>query len=192
MAIRLRRRPRAWVVIAGVMSVAMLAVLMLGLLRPLPSYLVAAGNLQPGVVLGPEAFEMVELDLGALASDYASSIPAGQTVTTLIRAGELLPKSRLGQFAPSGLTSIRFVPESRPASATEVGTHVAIWQVVEVEEVSAAQLLVPRALVTAIDEPEGLFADASPEVELQLFAEQATLVIAALAANYPLFVLPTP
>ena len=151
-------------VIAGVMSVAMVAVLMLGLSRPLPSYLVAAGNLQPGVVLGPEDFQRVELDLGPRASDYASAISAGQTVTTLIRAGELLPISRLGQYAPSGLTSIRSIPESRPATATDVGTHVAIWQVVEVDEVSSAQLLVPRALVTAVDEPEGLFADASPEV----------------------------
>jgi len=73
-----------------------------------------------------------------------------------------------------------------------VGTHVAIWQVVEVDEVSSSQLLVPRALVMAVDEAEGLFADAPPEVELQLFAEQATLVMAALAAKYPLFVLPTP
>ena len=82
--------------------------------------------------------------------------------------------------------------QNGPATATDVGTHVAIWQVVEVDEVSSAQLLVPRALVTAVDEPEGLFGDASHEVELQLFAEQATLVIAALAAKYPLFVLPTP
>lgn len=179
-------------VIAGVMSVALVAVLMLGLARPLPTYLVAAGNLQPGVVLDLEDFELVELDLGPLATDYAGSISAGQTVTTLIRAGELVPKSRLGQYAPSGLTSIRFTPESRPATVTEVGTHVAIWQVVEVDEVSSSQLLVPRALVMAVDEAEGLFADAPPEVELQLFAEQATLVMAALAAKYPLFVLPTP
>ena len=179
-------------VIAGVMSVAMVAVLMLGLSRPLPSYLVAAGNLQPGVVLGPEDFQRVELDLGPLASDYASAISAGQTVTTLIRAGELLPISRLGQYAPSDLTSIRFIPESRPATATDVGTHVAIWQVVEVDEVSSAQLLVPRALVRAGEEPGGLFADAAPEVERRRFAEQATLVNAALAAKYPLFVLPTP
>lgn len=192
MAIRLRRRPRTWVLIAGAMSAALIAVVMLGLSRPLPSYLVAAGSLQPGAVLTDSDFELVELDLGPLADRYAKAIPDGYTVTTLIRPGELVPSGRLSEYAPSGLTSIRFVPDSHPPSATQEGTHVAIWQVVEVDEASSAQLLVPRALVVDVAEPEGLFAEASPELELQLFAEQATLVIAALAADYPLFVLPTP
>lgn len=43
-----------------------------------------------------------------------------------------------------------------------------------------------------MDLAEGLFADTLPELELQLYAEQATLVMAAMAADYPLFVLPTP
>lgn len=192
MAIRLRRRPRTWVLLAGAISVALAFAVALGLSRPLPTYLVAVGNLQPGIVLAAEDFQFVELDLGPLAEDYASSVPEGQTVTALVRAGELLPKARLSQFVPSGLTSIRFVPESRPPTSTTVGTHVAIWQVVEVEEVATSQLLVPRGLVTAISEPEGLFADDAPEIELQLYSEQATLVIAALAADHPLFVLPTP
>jgi len=84
------------------------------------------------------------------------------------------------------------MPASRPASETIVGSHVAVWQVVEVEEVPTPQLLVARSLVVAVDEAEGLFADNAPELELQLYAEQATLVMAALAADYPLFVLPTP
>lgn len=192
MAIRLRRRPRTWVLIAGAMSAALFVVVMVGLSRPLPSYLVAADSLQPGAVLTDSDFELVELDLGPLAGAYANAIPDGYTVTTLIRPGELVPSGRLSEYAPSGLTSIRFVPDSHPPTATQEGTHVAIWQVVEVEEVSSAQLLVPRALVVDVAEPEGLFAEASPELELQLFSEQATLVIAALAADYPLFVLPTP
>lgn len=192
MAIRLRRRPRTWVLIAGAMSAALGAVVMLGLSRPLPSYLVAADALQPGAALTEADFELIELDLGPLAGAYAIEVPVGYTVNTLIRAGELVPTGRLSEYTPTGLTSIRFVPESHPPSATQEGTHVAIWQVVEIEEVSSAQLLVPRALVVDVAEPEGLFAEASPELEIQLFAEQATLVIAALAAEYPLFVLPTP
>lgn len=192
MAIRLRRRPRTWVLITGVMSLAVAAFLMLGLSRPLPTYLVAAGVLQPGTVLSSQDFEFVELDLGPLADRYARTIPEGSTVTSLIRAGELIPETRLGEYAPNGFTSIRFVPESHPPSVTEPGTHVAIWQVVQIDDISSAQLIVPRALVTQVSQPEGLFADSAPELEVQLFAEQATLLIAALAADYPIFVLPTP
>lgn len=170
----------------------MVTALLFGLNRPLPTYLVAASNLQPGVILSESDFQLVELDLGPIAANYAQSVPQGQTVTNLIRAGELLPTISLREYSPAGLTSIRFVPASNPASETIVGSHVAVWQVVELDEEATSQLLVPRSLVVAVDEAEGLFAETKPELELQLFAEQATLVMAALAADYPLFVLPTP
>lgn len=191
MAIRIRRRPRPWVVIAGFMSLTMVVAVLLGLNRPLPTYLVASGTLQPGVVLSESDFEFVELDLGPIAANYAQAVPKGQTVANLIRAGELVPTVSLRDYSPAGLTSIRFMPASRPASETIVGSHVAVWQVVEVDEVATSQLLVPRSLVVAVDLAEGLFADTLPELELQLYAEQATLVMAAMAADYPLFVLPT-
>ena len=192
MAVRIRRRPRPWVVIAGFMAIAMAAAVVFGLNRPLPTYLVAASTLQPGAVLSESDFEFVELDLGPISANYAQAVPQGQTVVNLIRAGELVPTISLRDYSPAGLTSIRFMPASRPASETIVGSHVAVWQVVEVEEVPTSQLLVARSLVVAVDEAEGLFADNTPELELQLYAEQATLVMAALAADYPLFVLPTP
>lgn len=192
MAVRIRRRPRPWVFIAGFMAIAMAAAVLVGLNRPLPTYLVAASTLQPGSVLSESDFELVELDLGPIAANYAQAVPQGQTVVNLIRAGELVPTISLREYSPAGLTSIRFMPASRPARETIVGSHVAVWQVVEVEEVPTSQLLVARSLVVAVDEAEGLFADNTPELELQLYAEQATLVMAALAADYPLFALPTP
>lgn len=163
-----------------------------GLNRPLPTYLVATGTLLPGAVLDESDFELVELDLGPIASNYAQSVSQGQTVSNLVREGELVPTVSLREFAPSGLTSIRFMPASHPPSEISVGSHVAVWQVVEVEDVATSQLIVPRALVVAVDEAEGLFAESTPELELQLFAEQATLVMTALASDHPLFVLPTP
>lgn len=192
MAIRLRRRPRAWVLMVGAMSAVFLVIVALGLSRPLPSYLVARDTIAPGALLTEDDFQMVAMDLGPLAEKYATTLEPGLSVTSLVEGGELIAKSRFQNYMPIGLTSVRLTPSSRPSTATRVGSYVAVWQVLEVEEVLSSQLLVPRALVTAIAEPEGLFADAAPEIELQLFTEKATLVIAALAADLPIFVLPTP
>jgi hypothetical protein len=72
------------------------------------------------------------------------------------------------------------------------GSWVSIWQVIEQDEKYQPELLVERAEVSAIAYGEGLFADELPEVEVILSADQATLLITALAAKFEVFVLPLP
>ena len=54
------------------------------------------------------------------------------------------------------------------------------------------QRIVSVSEVLAIEYGEGLFTGESPEVELLVNTEQSTLLIAAVAAGYPIYVLPLP
>jgi hypothetical protein len=67
-----------------------------------------------------------------------------------------------------------------------------VWQVVENEEGYQPQRIVSVAEVLSLEYGEGLFADEAPNVELLLNLEQSTLLLQAVAADFPVYVLPLP
>ena len=56
---------------------AILGLLLVGYLRPLPSYLVAARDLLPGETLSEGDFVSVEADLGQLGTSYLVKLEPG-------------------------------------------------------------------------------------------------------------------
>lgn len=191
MAKRLRARPSNTMILIVGSFLILVLVAIAGLNRPLPSYLIAASNLAPGTQLRAESLTSEALDLGSLAQNYLTSEELGDSYLVLpVSAGELIPKRALGQALGQNQTSIRIVPNLKPASQIVSGARVAIWQVVEVEDGFQSQLLVPSALVTDLVYGEGLFAGEVPEVELVITREQATLVLQALTEEAAIYLLP--
>jgi hypothetical protein len=84
------------------------------------------------------------------------------------------------------------VPDLLPAESITSGSAVSVWQVVETEDGYQPQRIVSVAEVLALEFGEGLFADDAPNVELLMNLDQSTLVLQAVAADYPLYVLPLP
>jgi hypothetical protein len=125
----------------------------------------------------------VSLDLGPLAEKYLTTLSNDWQVLSHIPAGELVPLSRLGIDLAANQTVVRLMPSVRPAANVKPGSWVSVWQVIEQEDNHLAELLVQSAEVSAVEFGEGLFADKLPEVEVVLGAEQATLLITALAAK---------
>lgn len=191
MVVRLQRsrfRTLALPVAIGLMG---LGLILFGLLRPLPSYLVAAKDLIPGEMITADALTLVNLDLGPLAQQYVAELPPGSATTDFVAAGELIPKRLLSGFQLPNQTMIRITPQTPPAANVQPGTLVSIWQVVELDEELIAQPLVEVAEVVKLIQPDGLFASDNPELEILLSKTQAALVIRAIAAKVPIFVLPT-
>jgi hypothetical protein len=180
------------------MVLALIAISSSGLLllfslnKPLPTYLVAKRDLAPGELIQSSDFESVPIDLGPIASKYLTSISPKLQIVSQVPAGELVPLSRLGIELADNQTGVRLIPSTKPASNVKSGSWVSIWQVIEKDERYQPELLVERAQVSAIEYGEGLFADELPEVEVILGADQATLLITALAAKFEVFVLPLP
>jgi len=69
---------------------------------------------------------------------------------------------------------------------------VSVWQVTDTEDGFVPQRIVSVSEVLAIEFGDGLFAEDAPDVELLLNLDQSTLVLAAVAAGYPIYVLPLP
>jgi hypothetical protein len=87
---------------------------------------------------------------------------------------------------------LRFVPDLKPAQSIVPGSVVSVWQVTETEDGFMPQRIVSVSEVLAIEFGDGLFAEDAPDVELLLNLDQSTLVLAAVAAGYPIYVLPLP
>lgn len=190
MSMRIRKNVSPWAVAIFILSLAALAVIVITLNKPLPTYLVAKRSLVPGEQITAQDVEFLNLDLGPLEANYLREIPTDLSVRSNVPAGELIPVSRLGTEFSENQTAIRILPATKPASSVVAGTLVSVWQVVEVEGQFQPQQLVAAAEVAAIQYGEGLFSEETPEVELLVGREQAMLVITALAADFDIFVLP--
>jgi hypothetical protein len=193
MAKRLRARPSNTVLLIIGSAIFLLLVAFVGLNRPVPSYLIAASNLGPGIALSTDNTQAIKLDLGILAQSYVTAeYLDGLVLLQPVAAGELIPLRLLGEGLARGQTSLRFTPGLKPAGQITPGSRVAIWQVVEAEEGFESQLLVLSALVTDLQFGEGLFAGELPEVEVILTESLATLVLESLTSDAAIYLLPLP
>lgn len=191
MAKRLRARPSNTVILVAGSFLVLVLVGIAGLNRPLPTYLIASSNLGVGTVLGSELVRVESLDLGSIAESYATEADLdGQALLIPISSGELIPRRALGESLTNGKTSIRIVPDLKPASQITLGSRVSIWQVVEVEDEFEPQLLVASSLVSDILFGEGLFAGELPEVELILSRIEAAMVLRAVTSESAIYLLP--
>ena len=191
MAKRLRARPSNTVILVAGSFLVLVLVGIAGLNRPLPTYLIASSNLGVGTVLGSELVRVESLDLGSIAESYATDADLdGQALLIPISSGELIPRRALGESLTNGQTSIRVVPDLKPASQITLGSRVSIWQVVEVEDEFEPQLLVASSLVSDILFGEGLFAGELPEVELMLSRIEAAMVLRAVTSESAIYLLP--
>ena len=191
MAKRLRAIPSNTVILVVGSFLVLVLVGIAGLNLPLPTYLIASSNLGVGTVLGSELVRLESLDLGSIAESYATEADLdGQALLIPISSGELIPRLALRESLTNGQTSIRVVPDLKPASQITLGSRVSIWQVVGVEDEFEPQLLVASSLVSDILFGEGLFAGELPEVELILSRTEAAMVLRAVTSESAIYLLP--
>lgn len=162
--------------------------------RPLPEYLVAKGEIPAGTQLDLANFDSVALNLGGLENKYlklADFDPQLQLADTLL-GGELVPVSNTALEIPSGQTSIRLTPALEVSKNVVAGSWVSIWRVVEVEDHFQTELVVPRSKVVSVIEPDGLFANSVPQVEILIDLNLSTLVMESITAENDIYLLPLP
>lgn len=191
---RLRARPANWVLLLIGSSLVLGGLLFASAIKPLPSYLVASSTISTGTLISDAATVVAEIDLGTLSEAYVTADTAtdGLSVTAVIGQGELIPLRLIGTGLRPNQTAIRFVPNLKPADSIVAGSVVSVWQVTETDDGFVPQRIVSVSEVLAIEFGDGLFAEDAPDVELLLNLDQSTLVLAAVAARYPIYVLPLP
>jgi hypothetical protein len=191
---RLRARPANWVLLLIGSSLVLGGLVFASAIKPLPSYLVASSTISTGTLISDADTVVAEIDLGTLSEAYVTADTAtdGLSVTAVIGKGELIPLRLIGTGLRPNQTAIRFVPNLKPADSIVAGSVVSVWQVTETDDGFVPQRIVSVSEVLAIEFGDGLFAEDAPDVELLLNLDQSTLVLAAVAARYPIYVLPLP
>jgi hypothetical protein len=191
---RLRARPANWVLLLISSSLVLGGLVFASAIKPLPSYVVASSAISTGTLISDADTVVAEIDLGSLSEAYVTADTAidGLSVTAVIGKGELIPLRLIGTGLRPNQTAIRFVPNLKPADSIVAGSAVSVWQVTETEEGFVPQRIVSVSEVLAIEFGDGLFAEDAPDVELLLNLDQSTLVLAAVAARCPIYVLPLP
>lgn len=191
---RLRARPANWVLLLISSSLVLGGLVVASAMKPLPSFLVASSTISTGTLLSEADAVVVQLDLGVYSEAYvaAGTSIEGLSATAVIGQGELIPLRLIGRGLRPDQTALRFVPDLKPAQSIVPGSVVSVWQVTETEDGFMPQRIVSVSEVLAIEFGDGLFAEDAPDVELLLNLDQSTLVLAAVAAGYPIYVLPLP
>jgi hypothetical protein len=169
-----------------------LALTYLVMSRPLPEYLVASADLASGSRVELAQVATTRLALEGIAGRYLKpeEFHAGLVLTRPILEGELIPASALSEVTNPAFTQLVLRPSTLPASQVRVGNRVAIWVATARDELTMPRLLVGAAEVTAILEPEGLFSDALPSVQVLIPRTSVSALIQALAARQEIYLLP--
>lgn len=196
-----RQRPRAlWADARFVIGVVLVLASIAGVWfvvasarQTVPVY-AATRTLVEGESISPSELRVVEVALGSLEGAYASgdTLPADAVATRTIPAGELIPATAVGASSDVRSTTI-VVPSSTaiPASV-EVGTPVEVWAApLDDEGVrQAPRILVADAAVAALPSSDGVMGTSVPSVELIVPRESVAEVLAALAGEATLSVVP--
>jgi hypothetical protein len=196
-----RQRPRAlWADARFVIGVVLVLVSIAGVWfvvassrQTIPVY-AATRTLVAGESISPSELRVVDVALGSLEGAYASgdTLPPDAVATRTIPAGELIPAAAVGAASEIRTTAI-VVPSSTaiPASV-EVGTPVEVWAApLDGDGVrQAPRILVADAAVAALPSSDSVMATNVPSVELIVPRESVADVLAALAGEATLSVVP--
>lgn len=193
-ALRLRRPrwrdPRLLIGIVLVLVSVLAGMLVISRAAATTTVMVASKDIVVGDPLTPDSFTTAELRLGEQTSRYAvaaSDIPGGAVATQTVHAGELLPRSAIGQGSGVQLRPVVVDVDSAVARTVTPGAHVELWATpsdaaATDKERSRASRLVENAVVRSIDEGSSL-GMRSMSVEVLVPSDQVPAVLESLAAE---------
>lgn len=196
-----RQRPRAlWADARFLIGVVLVLVSIAGVWfvvassrQTVPVY-AATRTIVPGESISPSELRVVDVALGSLEGAYASgdTLPADAVATRTIPAGELIPAAAVGEASDVRTTTI-VVPSSTAIPASiDVGTPVEVWAApLDDQGVrQAPRILVADAAVAALASSDSVMATNAPSIELVVPRESVADVLAALAGEATLSVVP--
>lgn len=154
----------------------------------------AERTIAQGEALVSDDFRVVEVSLGAVATDYLApqDLQPGLVAARTLADGELLPVTATASAESARTTSI--VVESSvgiPESVT-VGTPVELWFAppTSEDEFDAPRILVADVVVASLPETDGMLAQRSTAIELVLERADVADVLAAMTSGAALSVVP--
>jgi hypothetical protein len=189
----LRKRVSTWSVIsiAAVIGVSFAAAF--GLNRPVPEFLIAKEDLEPGQKISISQLAARPISLGESEVAYwkLQEYEEGHVATDFIAKGELLPLRQLSLTHLSGMTTIVLLPALEISPSIVPGSWVQIWRTIEGPQGFLSERVVERSQVVSVIADGSLVSGNKSQVEVAVTEEQSGIIIQSMSAKQDIFVLVT-
>ena len=189
----LRKRISSWSLLSIVAAAGLIVAAALALNKPIPEYLVARSDLQPGQKISITQLSARPINLGETGSAYLtfSDFNEGYVATDFISRGELLPRRQLSLTQSPGMTTIVLTPSLEVSPSIEPGSWVQIWRTIESSEGFLSERLVDRSQVVSLRQGESLVSSSESQIEVSVSEEQSAIILQTMSAEQDIFVLVT-
>lgn len=155
----------------------------------------AADTIVVGQPISGDDLRVVDVALGQAGPAYldAESLNAGSVATRTIEAGELVPRSAVGDAASARTTTVVLRSAVDVPAAIGAGTVVEVWAapLLERGEYDAPRILVPDATVVSVTRDDSMIGGAQAALELVIPRADVAQVLAAISDEAALSVVPT-
>ena len=189
----LRKRISSWSLLSIVAAAGLIVAAALALNKPIPEYLVARSDLQPGQKISITQLSARPINLGETGSAYLTfrDFNEGYVATDFISRGELLPRRQLSLTQSPGMTTIVLTPSLEVSPSIEPGSWVQIWRTIESSEGFLSERLVDRSQVVSLRQGESLVSSSESQIEVSVSEEQSAIILQTMSAEQDIFVLVT-
>ncbi|MCT9818718.1 SAF domain-containing protein [Microbacterium sp. W1N] len=173
--------------IAGVWAVVAVA-------RTTVPVFAATRTIVPGEAVSGDDLRVVEVALGQVGEAYTAPglLEPGAVATRTIAAGELIPRSAVGDAGAARTTTVVVDSATDVPAAIVPGSVVEVWSAAPLEggRFDTPRILVPAATVAAVATDDGVVASAGASLELVIDRADVADTLAAVAAGASLSVVP--
>lgn len=196
-------RPRArafWTDARFLLGVALIAASIAGVwavvaaARTTVPVFAATRTIVPGEAVSADDLRVVEVALGQVGDAYAAPgrLEPGAVATRTIEAGELIPRTSVGDPAAARTTTVVVDSATDVPAALAAGAVVEVWAAEPLEggRYDTPRILVPAATVAAIAVDDGVVATSGASLELIIDRADVADTLAAVAAGASLSVIP--
>ncbi len=189
----MHKRISSWSLLSIVAAAGLIVAAALALNKPIPEYLVARSDLQPGQKISITQLSARPINLGETGSAYLtfSDFNEGYAATDFISRGELLPRRQLSLTQSPGMTTIVLTPSLEVSPSIEPGSWVQIWRTIESSEGFLSERLVDRSQVVSLRQGESLVSSSESQIEVSVSEEQSAIILQTMSAEQDIFVLVT-
>jgi hypothetical protein len=189
----LRKHISTWSLLSLVGAIGLAVAAALALNKPVPEFLVAIDNLEPGQKLSSAQLATRPIDLGDSGFSYMTpnEFEEGYVVTDFISSGELLPRRQLSLTQKPGMTTLVLTPALEISPSIVPGSWIQIWRTIEGPDGFLSERVVERSQVVSVIKDESLVSGSMAQLEVEVSEEQSSIILQSISAEQDIYVLVT-
>lgn len=154
----------------------------------------AARTIVPGEEVSAGDLRVVEVALGQVGEAYTTpgTWDGGVVATRTIEAGELVPRSAIGDAARAAVTTIALRSAGDVPAAVDAGTVVEVWAAPQRERgvFDAPRILVSAATVVSVSRDDSVIGGAGTALEVVIDRADVAATLEAVSAGWSISVVP--